>query len=377
MPTKILFRTDALDGMGLGHLIRCIALADMLKEHFDCVFVIREDSSKAAILIKQAAYKFSIIPVLENHSAEAVWFSNNMLTKNEIVVLDGYAFDTDYQKTVKAKAAKLVCIDDIYAYPFVADVLINHAGDADAEKYETAGYTKLCLGSKYSLLRAPFLKAAKEKRRLGKIETAFVCLGGMDTSNQLISVLGTLIERLPNLRKCIVITGSSYGHKPALAKYIAHSKVEIDHQENVGASDIVELMKESQIGICTPSGISYEYACVGGGLFLLQTADNQNGIRNFLLQESAADLLENLTTDYDIEMHLRNQRTLFDGLVGRRFVGLFRNLERVEEGGKWWKRVEEGLPVVCSNSDSLIVKKENEYNLPTHTRKTFPTFTKP
>ena len=38
---KIVFRADGHAKMGLGHVIRSLALADMLKEDFDCHFMIR------------------------------------------------------------------------------------------------------------------------------------------------------------------------------------------------------------------------------------------------------------------------------------------------------------------------------------------------
>ena len=39
----------------------------------------------------------------------------NKLTGDEIVVLDGYQFDSNYQKEIKNKESKLVCIDDVVA----------------------------------------------------------------------------------------------------------------------------------------------------------------------------------------------------------------------------------------------------------------------
>ena len=43
------------------------------------------------------------------------------------VVLDGYHFRLGYQQVIKEAGYALVCIDDIHAYPFIADLIINHA----------------------------------------------------------------------------------------------------------------------------------------------------------------------------------------------------------------------------------------------------------
>ena len=41
MLKKILFRADGNEEIGYGHVIRSLALADMLKENFECIFVTR------------------------------------------------------------------------------------------------------------------------------------------------------------------------------------------------------------------------------------------------------------------------------------------------------------------------------------------------
>ena len=41
MRKKIYFRADGNTDIGFGHVIRCLALADMLKDHFECIFATR------------------------------------------------------------------------------------------------------------------------------------------------------------------------------------------------------------------------------------------------------------------------------------------------------------------------------------------------
>ena len=44
MKRKIFFRADAGQEIGYGHFIRTLALADMLRDDFDCTFFTREPS---------------------------------------------------------------------------------------------------------------------------------------------------------------------------------------------------------------------------------------------------------------------------------------------------------------------------------------------
>lgn len=79
------------------------------------------------------------------------------LTGKEIVVLDNYFFTTDYQRAIKGKGCKLVCVDDMHDKHYVADVVINHAL-TDTSLFEVEPYTKLAIGNNWALLRKPFLK---------------------------------------------------------------------------------------------------------------------------------------------------------------------------------------------------------------------------
>jgi spore coat polysaccharide biosynthesis predicted glycosyltransferase SpsG len=126
MKRKVIFRADAGQNIGYGHFIRSLALADMLRNDFDILFatVNPTDYQKAELA--------KVCPFIgfkeETHFNDFRYF----LKGNEIVVLDNYFFTTDYQKAIKEKGCKLVCIDDMHDKHYVADVVINHGLDNPA-----------------------------------------------------------------------------------------------------------------------------------------------------------------------------------------------------------------------------------------------------
>ena len=103
--TKIYFRADANEIIGLGHVIRTLALASYLEDEFQCVFVIKKPSSTILNIIKSS--NLNVI----NINNEPDFF--NIINNKDIVVLDGYNFKSSYQIRVKESCFKLVCIDDI------------------------------------------------------------------------------------------------------------------------------------------------------------------------------------------------------------------------------------------------------------------------
>ena len=151
---KIYFRADASAIIGYGHFIRTLALADMLKDDFDCTFFTTSPS----------VYQVAEMAKVCNHVSlnEETKFEDfiNLLDGNEIVVLDNYFFTTEYQRQIKNKGCKLVCVDDMHDKHYVADVVINH-GLTDNNLFDIEPYTRLCLGFRYVLLRSPFLQESQ------------------------------------------------------------------------------------------------------------------------------------------------------------------------------------------------------------------------
>ena len=83
MRNKILFRADADQHIGYGHFIRTLALADMLKDDFDCVFCLQTPSEfQKAELSKVCKY----VELPANDRKFDLFLDT--LEGNEIVVLD-------------------------------------------------------------------------------------------------------------------------------------------------------------------------------------------------------------------------------------------------------------------------------------------------
>ena len=94
---KVYIRADADKQIGFGHFIRCLALADMLKEHFDCFFYTQQPSDYQIEEIN----KICTLKSLPSDDRKFQLFLDE-LSGSEIVVLDNYFFTSDYQKAISA-----------------------------------------------------------------------------------------------------------------------------------------------------------------------------------------------------------------------------------------------------------------------------------
>ena len=78
----IFIRADGSDQIGLGHLIRCMALAEMLKFDYDITFVCKQIPGKSADVIKELNFKLLVIDEEESFLSQ--------LKSKQIVVLDHF-----------------------------------------------------------------------------------------------------------------------------------------------------------------------------------------------------------------------------------------------------------------------------------------------
>lgn len=322
---KILLRADGNSSIGLGHVARCCALAQMLTNDFDCYFYIRKTSKEVIEDIQR--YCVDVVELDDSISYEeeaAIWSSK--LNKEEIVVLDGYNFNTQYQSRIKSQGCKLVCIDDIYAYHFVADAVINHAPCISKENYSSEPYTRVYVGTEYVLLKKHFLnKASVAKKKLELTSSPIlICLGGADPQNRTLSVINEIQKSLPD-KKIIVVVGAAYGYTASLEKYCADNS-NVSLLVNIPSEELMCTMEKAHVAVTSASTIALEYICVKGNLFLLQTANNQKNIYESLIEKKCAYPFDLLKDNHNSSANIHNQYSLIDGKSDERILEIFSGL---------------------------------------------------
>jgi UDP-2,4-diacetamido-2,4,6-trideoxy-beta-L-altropyranose hydrolase len=249
----IYIRADGSSKIGLGHIVRCTALAQMLKEHFEITFVCKEIPEQNKTELEKLDFKLIVIDKEEDFL--------RILSSGKIVVLDGYDFDTGYQKKIKLAGCKLVCIDDLHDKEFVADLIINHAPGVKPEDYKTQLYTQFALGLDYALLRPAFIEQAKKDKQIKKIETLLICFGGADFKNLTESTLQTVLS-FKEFNKIVVVTGSSYTYLESLPK-VLKTDSRIEHFHSVNEEKMLSLLIDADLAIVPASGILFEALAAG------------------------------------------------------------------------------------------------------------------
>lgn len=211
---KIYFRADGDPYIGLGHISRSLALAEMLKGHFHLVFLTRAVPASLKNAIHSICDEIIDLPQ-STFDEEAELLAAQYLGPGDIVVLDGYEFSGDYQKTLKKN--QIILIDDGLADHLLADLVINHAGGVSLSDYKLPPYSVALLGPHYALMRSPFIEASIKSRQLNAIDQIFVCFGGADPLKLTFKVLEAL-EMVDFIETVHVVTGAAFQELPGLKK---------------------------------------------------------------------------------------------------------------------------------------------------------------
>src|ERR1035437_6003961 len=336
---RIFFRADGSSKIGLGHVVRCLALIEMLNRDFECIFLIKDADERIMHLIEKNC---KLIELRSSDIHKEVLEVLNIVTGNDIVVLDGYCFNSKYQRSVKSKVSKLVMIDDKADQHYYADLIINHGSSSIENKYSKELYTKVLVGFPYTLLRKEFLASAKLNRVITKVDTAFICMGGSDPFNITLKVLKACIQ-CDFIKTIFVVTGSAYSNADELLSLINEYKSvkKIFREINVDAQRMVELISMSDIAVSPASSVSLEICSVKAGLLSGIVIDNQNTIHeelvhseccisigdfNIASENEIISCLEKLKNIETVNSMIRNQSKAIDGLSGERILVEFKEL---------------------------------------------------
>lgn len=267
MKHKVILRADGSTRIGFGHLYRLVALTEILHDDFDCTIVTDEPHQFLLDIVQSRSLSFVKVDTINYPSPdsraaddEVPFDMTDILVGNEIVVTDGYWFGPNYQKKIKDKGCKLVCIDDLGEYTFVSDVIINHSPGAYNLNYKCERYTKLCIGLEYLLIRSIFLNKPKRNRQPQKIKRIFISVGGSDQYGFTPKLVEACILEAGRESQVIVLMTRSFQLETRIAVecLVKQGNNNIDIVENLGGEELCELLDTCTHAITPSSTIALE-----------------------------------------------------------------------------------------------------------------------
>ena len=176
-----------------------------------------------------------------------------------IVILDGYRFNSNYQKQIKLVATRLICVDELRDIYYHADVVINNQPCLSRKNFFCEEHTKIYTGINFSLLRKEFIAISNKQNKSKTIDgqkTFFVCFGGSDPYNFSKKIVEFLLKEI-KLCNVNLVLGDGYDH---ISDFKSN---QVNIYKSLDAANLIRLIKKSDIAILPASTIMLEAFCVG------------------------------------------------------------------------------------------------------------------
>ena len=282
---KILIRADASREIGIGHVMRCLALAQGWQDYLGgkVFFVLgtRAPTLENRLIREgiEVIHIGSPLGSVEDASKTALLARENGA---HWIVVDGYHFGAEYQKTIKDAGLSLLFIDDYgHTDHYYADIVLNQNIYADMSLYKNyEPYTRFLLGAKYALLRREFLAWTEHKRDIPDIaRKVLITFGGSDPDNVTLKVIEALKKiEIDRLDVITVVGGVNQNYKTIRQSVKERPGFSVRKDVN----NMPELMAWADVAISAGGSTCWELVFMGLPSILCPVAENQMSNVRFL-----------------------------------------------------------------------------------------------
>lgn len=278
---KLLFRTDGNSDIGIGHVMRCLSIADAANQiGDDVVFVMADDS--LSHLVKQHGYRCFILHTEYNFLDSEIDLLQRVICDEtpNLVIVDSYFVTDNYLRSVK-KCVKVGYIDDSQNRTYDVDVIINYniyaTQIAYSQLYNSDNKnncnTSFIVGPEYAPLRDMFVHT-NGKSVNDCIKHIMIAAGGSDPEHMLKMFVDYIIEHNDILKRYNfhIVAGR---FEPDI-DYI--NRIALDNKNifvHYDVERIVDLMCQMDLCISETGTMLYELSACGVPTICYDLEDNQ------------------------------------------------------------------------------------------------------
>lgn len=276
---NVLIRADGNERIGSGHIMRTKSIANELKGFGAKVLYALADERGKRLINNE----FQSVVLSSNYECldDEINALSSVVKEQEIklILLDSYFVTPKYFKELK-KLAKVAYIDDLDAFAYECEALINYGAFFDKNEYKARQNLakKHFLGSEFAPLRAQFRSTQKSSKNTQK-KQVLLTTGNTDLLGIMPRLLEAFLsdESLKNL-EFLAISGAFNEHENKLLALSAkHKNIKVlKNPENMA-----QIMAEADFVLSAGGSTLYELASLAKAVICFSIAANQNNIKSW------------------------------------------------------------------------------------------------
>jgi len=336
---RLLVRADAGVGIGVGHAMRCLALAHAWKSRGGEVEFLSHGQQKSLEeRVERAGMKWTALARVHPHPGDLETTIRRLgeLAESSAapwLVLDGYHFDSTYHQSVRGAGYPLLVIDDdSFARAHHGNILLNPILDGANAQTKSLDFLILS-GLEFVLLRSEFLVHRGRKRSIAPIaRRVLVTFGGSDPRNVTLKAMKA-VKTLPiEGLEVIVVAGGHNQHTGLLQQEMSTWRHPVRLVKDT--VDMPGLMAWADVALSAAGSTCWELAFMGLPSMVIVTAENQERVASVveksgfgislgqeleLTEADIRDAVYRLCSDKSMRRQLSHRgREVVDGAGGER-----------------------------------------------------------
>ena len=303
---RVAVRVDASRTLGSGHVMRCLALAAVLRKrgvalHFFCADLPGHLGDR----VQSQGHGLTLLPAgldagQDAEASLAALLAASDGTRFDWLLVDHYALGAAWQRQLRPACTRLAVVDDMADRPHAADLLLDQNLGRQPGDYAAllpAAAVRLT-GPAFALLRPEFAAAraaSLARRGDGRLRHLLISMGGADPQQATLRVLQALQHApiqgpdqapLPAEVSITVVLGAQADTLAAVQALLP--ALPWRSQLLCDVRDMAPLLQAADLAIGAAGGSAWERCCLGLPSLLLVLADNQRPGTQALVVAGAA-----------------------------------------------------------------------------------------
>ncbi len=266
MKGRLFIRTEASNAIGMGHFMRCFAVAEEARARgVEVRFLMSAISDAVAARCRRIGATVRATGTQPGEDAAVVAAG---LSPDDWLLVDSYAATADYVAALH-KATRVAVIDDLAAFKtYDCDLIVNPAQSASHSTYRAASKAKLLLGAAHALIRREFRHPPHPPSSGPSVGVMF---GGSDPRRLTGGCAALLRAALPGVTLKL-IAGPAHIHTDELR---ALSESDPYAELHVDPPSVAGILAGCDLVLTAAGGSVGEMAAMGLAALVLVVYDNQ------------------------------------------------------------------------------------------------------
>lgn len=322
----MVFRADASNLIGSGHVMRCLTLAQRLhkEENAKVVFIMRKLSGNLIDVVQKQGFDVLVLSPsgqdyklngyglwltvpMEVDAQQTIEVLQHYLQEHccdvaDRLIVDSYALDEQWEQALRPYCREIMVIDDLANHRHDCDILLDQNFYLNKDvRYVglVPEHCKMLLGPDHALLREEFYEAQKHlRKRDGNIKNILVFYGGSDLTNETEKAIKALVQLHDEGYNFMadIITGVSNSRREKIEKIC--SKYQFFHYY-CQVSNMAEFMNKADLMLGAGGSTTWERLYMELPALVTAVAENQiQGCRDC----SQAGIIEYLGINEDVRV---------------------------------------------------------------------------